>query len=145
MLGGGIGGLSAALGLLQRGFDAEMSTSRRGSARGGGPGVRSARRGPRRARAGQSLEAPEGVLGERGEGSGGDEPRFSGMIAWRGVNPMAALPPHVARMVGTNWVGPGAHVIHYPLRRGELMNFVGIVERSDWRIESWSTRGSDEE
>jgi 2-polyprenyl-6-methoxyphenol hydroxylase-like FAD-dependent oxidoreductase len=76
---------------------------------------------------------------------GADEPTFSGLIAWRGVIPMAALPRHMARMVGTNWVGPGGHVVHYPLRRGELMNFVGIVERGDWQIESWSTRGSAEE
>jgi salicylate hydroxylase len=67
------------------------------------------------------------------------------MIAWRGVVPMAALPRHMARMVGTNWVGPGGHVVHYPLHHGNLMNFVGIVERSDWRVESWSTRGSAEE
>jgi salicylate hydroxylase len=74
-----------------------------------------------------------------------EEVNFSGMIAWRGVVPMAALPRHMARMVGTNWVGPGGHVVHYPLHRGDLMNFVGIVERSDWRVESWSTRGSAEE
>jgi salicylate hydroxylase len=76
---------------------------------------------------------------------GADEPKFSGLIAWRGVIPMAALPRHMARMVGTNWVGPGGHVVHYPLRRGELMNFVGVVERGDWQIESWSMRGSAEE
>jgi salicylate hydroxylase len=76
---------------------------------------------------------------------GSEEVNFSGMIAWRGVVPMAALPRHMARMVGTNWVGPGGHVVHYPLHRGDLMNFVGIVERSDWRVESWSTRGSAEE
>ena len=76
---------------------------------------------------------------------GADEAKFSGMIAWRGVVPMSSLPTQMARMVGTNWVGPGGHVVHYPLHRGELMNFVGIVERSDWRIESWSTRGGAEE
>ena len=76
---------------------------------------------------------------------GAEEPTFSGMIAWRGVVPMATLPQHMTRMVGTNWVGPGGHVVHYPLHRGELMNFVGIVERGDWLIESWSTRGSAEE
>jgi salicylate hydroxylase len=76
---------------------------------------------------------------------GSEEVNFSGMIAWRGVVPMAALPRHMARMVGTNWVGPGGHVVHYPLHRGDLMNFVGIVERGDWRVESWSTRGSTEE
>jgi salicylate hydroxylase len=71
-----------------------------------------------------------------------DAARFSGLVAWRGVVPMAALPRHMARIVGTNWVGPGGHVVHYPLRRGELMNVVGIVERGDWRTESWSTEGS---
>ena len=76
---------------------------------------------------------------------GAEEAKFSGMIAWRGVVPMATLPRHMARMVGTNWVGPGGHVVHYPLHRGELMNFVGIVERGDWYIESWSTQGSLEE
>jgi salicylate hydroxylase len=76
---------------------------------------------------------------------GAEDAQFSGMIAWRGVVSMSALPQHMARMVGTNWVGPGGHVVHYPLHRGELMNFVGIVERGDWRIESWSTRGSTEE
>ena len=72
---------------------------------------------------------------------GTGDPQFSGLIAWRGVIPMSALPSRMARMVGTNWVGPGGHVVHYPLHRGELMNFVGIVERGDWQIESWSTRG----
>jgi len=76
---------------------------------------------------------------------GQDNPEFSGLIAWRGVIPMHALPPHLGRLVGTNWVGPGRHVVHYPLRRGELMNFVGIVERADWKVESWTARGSTEE
>lgn len=76
---------------------------------------------------------------------GQDDPEFSVLIAWRGVIPMRSLPPHLGRPVGTNWVGPGRHVVHYPLRRGELMNFVGIVERADWRVESWTTRGSPAE
>jgi salicylate hydroxylase len=76
---------------------------------------------------------------------GPGEPAFTGLMAWRGTMPMTRLPEHMARLVGSNWVGPGAHVVHYPLRRGELMNFVGMVERADWRIESWSTRGTTEE
>jgi salicylate hydroxylase len=76
---------------------------------------------------------------------GEDHARFSGMLAWRGVIPMAALPPHMRRTVATNWIGPGRHVVHYPLHRGELMNFVGIVERSDWQVESWTERGTTEE
>jgi salicylate hydroxylase len=49
------------------------------------------------------------------------------------------------RPVGTNWVGPGGHVITYPVRRGELLNFVGFAERDDWRVESWTERGTIEE
>jgi 2-polyprenyl-6-methoxyphenol hydroxylase-like FAD-dependent oxidoreductase len=72
---------------------------------------------------------------------GPDQPEFTGIVTWRGVVPMDALPPQISRTVGTNWVGPGAHVIHYPLRRGELLNFVGLVERDDWTVESWTMRG----
>ena len=67
---------------------------------------------------------------------GAGDPQFSGLVAWRGVIPMSALPGRMARMIGTNWVGPAGHVVHYPLHRGELMNFVGIIERGGWQIDS---------
>jgi salicylate hydroxylase len=76
---------------------------------------------------------------------GPDKPQFTGIIAWRGVIPMEKLPKHMVRMVGTNWVGPGGHVVHYPLRGGAVMNFVYALERSDWQVESWSARGTNEE
>lgn len=76
---------------------------------------------------------------------GAGEAHFTGLIAWRGLIPMTKLPDHLKRFVGINWVGPGRHVIQYPLRRGTLMNFVGIVERDDWQVESWSTRGTTQE
>ncbi len=71
--------------------------------------------------------------------------RFTGCMAWRGVVPTDRLPERFRRPVGVNWVGPGRHVVTYPLRRGELVNFVGVVERSDWTVESWTERGSREE
>jgi len=58
---------------------------------------------------------------------------------------MERLPPHISRAVGTNWLGPSGHVLHYPVRRGELMNFVSTIERDDWRIESWMVEGAIEE
>src|SRR5712691_617109 len=76
---------------------------------------------------------------------GPDQPSFTGIVAWRGVIPMDRLPARMARSVGTNWIGPGGHVVHYPLRAGSLMNFVGALERADWQVESWSTRGTTEE
>ena len=76
---------------------------------------------------------------------GPDEPVYSGVMAWRGVIDAQALPEHLRTAYGTNWVGPGAHVIHYPLRGHQLVNFVGAVERSGWEVESWSERGTLEE
>ena len=73
---------------------------------------------------------------------GADRAQFSGVIVWRAVVPMQSLPAHMIRKVGSNWVGPGGHVVHYPLRSNQLMNFVGALERSDWQIESWSHQGT---
>jgi salicylate hydroxylase len=72
-------------------------------------------------------------------------PQFCGITAWRGVVPMDNLPPSVSRTVGTQWVGPGGHAVHYPLRAGTLLNFVGLRERSDWTVEGWNVRGTTEE
>jgi salicylate hydroxylase len=95
---------------------------------------------------GDVLIGADGVHSQiRSQLVGPDKPVFSGCLAWRGVMPMARLPVHLRRAVGTNWVGPGAHVIHYPLRGGELMNFVGIIERDDWQVESWTQQGTHEE
>ncbi len=71
--------------------------------------------------------------------------KFTGIVAWRGVIPMERLPERLRRPIGTNWIGPGGHVIHYPIRRGELMNFTSVVERQDWTVESWSSAGSNQE
>jgi salicylate hydroxylase len=76
---------------------------------------------------------------------GSDQPEFTGCVAWRGLVPMSVLAPDMAHMVGTNWLGPRGHVLHYPVRRGELMNFISIVERADWKIESWTVAGTTEE
>jgi salicylate hydroxylase len=88
---------------------------------------------------GDALVGADGVHSRIRQGLfGEDRPQFSGIVAWRGIVPMEKLP----RMVGVNWVGPGGHVVHYPLRAGKVMNFVGALERSDWQVESWSARGT---
>jgi salicylate hydroxylase len=76
---------------------------------------------------------------------GADRPEFTGIVAWRGLIPRASVPAGVKMDVGTNWVGPGGHVVHYPVRGAELLNFVGLLERDDWRVESWTVRGTIEE
>ena len=76
---------------------------------------------------------------------GAGRAQFTGIMAWRGLIPMQRLPAHLQRLVGTNWNGRGGHVVTYPLRRGEIMNFVGALERNDWLVESWTERGTIEE
>ena len=76
---------------------------------------------------------------------GPDRPNFTGFVAWRGTISMEKLPVRMRRLVGTNWIGPGSHVVHYPVHRGEYMNFIGCVERDDWQVESWTAQGTREE
>ncbi len=76
---------------------------------------------------------------------GPEAPRFTGCVAWRAVVPMSQLghlaPPPSACV----WVGEGKHAVTYRIRRGELANFVGVVERDDWRHESWTEKGARED
>jgi salicylate hydroxylase len=76
---------------------------------------------------------------------GAGKAEFTGIVAWRGLIPLERLPDRLRRSVGTNWIGPGGHVIHYPVRRGTLMNFTSVVENRDWLIESWSQAGTIEQ
>lgn len=74
------------------------------------------------------------------------EPSFTGCVAWRGVIDASAFDGAARnatgmRSVAALWMGPGAHFVNYYLRRGELVNFVAIVERDDWSDESWTVKG----
>ncbi len=68
--------------------------------------------------------------------SGG--PRQTGHLAYRAMVPMASLPEKLRSRVVTAWMGPDFHVVHYPVRGGELLNVVAIVhgdappEMQDW-------------
>lgn len=55
-----------------------------------------------------------------------DEPVASGFVAYRGTVPMAAVQTEVAEDAVVLWVGPGMHLIQYPVRRGEVYNQVAV-------------------
>jgi len=76
---------------------------------------------------------------------GDGQATFTGFMAWRGVVPTDRLPARLRQQHGMTWIGPHGHVVTYPLRRGELLNFVTAIERDDWLIESWSEAGTVEE
>ncbi|MCX7645609.1 MAG: FAD-dependent monooxygenase [Rhodobacteraceae bacterium] len=60
-------------------------------------------------------------------------PFFTRQTAWRAVVPGEPEAAPVARV----WVGPGRHVVTYPLRGGALRNIVAVEERPDWAEEGW--------
>ena len=54
--------------------------------------------------------------------------RFAGATAWRTRLPRNDLPaPFDAPVVGL-WLGPRAHIVHYPVRGGDDLNVVAVAE-----------------
>src|SRR5262245_40596504 len=84
---------------------------------------------------------------------GADTPRFTGQTGWRAMVPMDLVPRRVGpgKSVAldpndfTGWIGPGGHVICYPIRRGELYNIFAGQVSDKWTDESWSLSSSREE
>ncbi|WP_131115433.1 FAD-dependent monooxygenase [Lichenihabitans psoromatis] len=75
----------------------------------------------------------------------GDDRTYAGRIAWRTLVP-AAEAPAFARASATNlWLGSDAHLVHYPVRGGALINVVAIVadrwEGSEAAPSLWTVRG----
>jgi salicylate hydroxylase len=67
-------------------------------------------------------------------------PVFSGSIAYRGVVPQKLIPrwPTDAWLM---WLGKGKHFLTFPVRAGELINYVGFVPADQEMKESWSAPG----
>ena len=66
--------------------------------------------------------------------------RFTGHVAYRGMVATSSLAPGLVEPKLNIWVGPGKHFVAYPVRRGELFNYVAIVEEAGWQDESWTTK-----
>jgi salicylate hydroxylase len=66
------------------------------------------------------------------------EPVFSGVVAYRGLVPtMTGYPADTMRM----WVGESKHFLVFPVRAGQLLNYVGFVPSGTSVRESWSAAG----
>ncbi len=76
---------------------------------------------------------------------GPDKPVFTGNVAWRAVVSMDKLGRNKPNPTACVWMGRQRHGVTYLLRNGTLTNFVGVVERDDWRQEGWTVRGNLED
>lgn len=66
--------------------------------------------------------------------NGERKPFFTGQVAWRAVVAATGREPHKA----TVFMGPGRHMVTYPLRQGSLINIVAVQERDIWADEGWN-------
>lgn len=68
--------------------------------------------------------------------NGAEAPFFTGQTAWRALIPE----PSDAAGIVQVFMGPGRHLVSYPLGQG-LRNIVAVIERPEWHDEGWSLPG----
>jgi salicylate hydroxylase len=65
-------------------------------------------------------------------------PTYSGICAFRALVPAEQAPPLARRNAQTLWLGPGHHLVHYPVSAGKLVNLVAFAPARDYSVESWT-------
>jgi len=90
----------------------------------------------------------------RAQHFGAGQPRFTGMMAWRCMVPMACVPTRIGpagsvtleRGEYFGWIGPNGHVICYPIGvNGDVLNIFAGHYTGQWVEESWSVPSSRDE
>jgi salicylate hydroxylase len=67
-------------------------------------------------------------------------PVFSGSVAYRGLVPHELI-AHWPTDCWLMWLGEGKHFLSFPVRAGQLINYVGFVPADQEMKESWSAPG----
>jgi salicylate hydroxylase len=68
------------------------------------------------------------------------QPKFSGLIAWRGTLEATQLPREYTAPRVQLWMGPGAHLVAYPISGGRQINIVAVVPGT-WNRPGWNVPG----
>jgi salicylate hydroxylase len=66
-----------------------------------------------------------------------ETPRFAQRAAWRALIPAKDVSPEFVEPLVRLWLGPNAHLVHYPVKGGSLINVVLIMDDS-WNTPGWS-------
>jgi 3-hydroxybenzoate 6-monooxygenase len=94
---------------------------------------------------GDALIGADGLWSRVREAVVGDgKPRVSGHIAYRAVLKREDVPAHLWSDDVLLWGGEKTHLVHYPLRRGELFNLVAVFHSNKYD-EGWNTFGDTAE
>ena len=71
----------------------------------------------------------------------GEPPRFAGRTAWRGLIPAPAVAAEFREPLIQLWLGRDAHLVHYPVKSGRVINVV-VITSDDWNAPGWSESAS---
>jgi salicylate hydroxylase len=71
-------------------------------------------------------------------------PRFRHRTAWRTLVPAEMVPEEFREPLVHLWLGQDAHLVHYPVKAGRLINIVGIVN-DEWSEIGWQAQGEPDE
>jgi len=71
-------------------------------------------------------------------------PTFRHRTAWRALVSADAVPAEFCQPLVHLWLGHDAHLVHYPVKSGKMINIVGIVH-DEWNEVGWSAAGDRSE
>lgn len=71
-------------------------------------------------------------------------PSFRHRAAWRATVPVKALPARLTDKVTRLWLGPGAHLVTYPVKAGRAINLVAVTP-DERQAHGWSEAGGRDE
>jgi salicylate hydroxylase len=63
---------------------------------------------------------------------------FSGTVGYRGLVPIERLPSLPDATPLQFWAGPRAHLLHYSIEGGSIVNFLAVVRQAEWTSETWN-------
>jgi salicylate hydroxylase len=87
---------------------------------------------------GHALIAADGLWSKAPARFGYKEPpQFAGRSAWRALLPAAEAPPEFRGPEIRLWLGSDAHVVHYPVKAGAVINIV-VITNDSWNAMGWS-------
>ena len=66
--------------------------------------------------------------------------RFAQRTAWRAIVPAERVSDELREPVTGLWLGRDAHLVHYPIMAGTMLNIVAIV-RDGWQEAGWTAPG----
>ena len=75
---------------------------------------------------------------------GGAEPKPIGRTAWRALIPADVAPTFIDMTRVGLWLGPDAHLVHYPVAQGSAVNIVAVVAEA-WDKPGWNVPGAPAE